>query len=262
MSRNPWQDCRALVTGASSGIGAAISEHLARNGARLFLTGRNPEALARVADRCPNTPTFLPGDLTEPGHRQHLAQQVKDVLGGLDLLVNNAGISMNARFEELDPTVIRRIFEINFFAAAELTQLLLPPLIEARGRIVVVSSVTGLVGTPTRTAYAASKHALHGLFSGLRVELRSRGVSVTVACPGYVATPIRVRAVLADGSLQGHDQAAGRKMLSADEVARRTLHAAARRRRIVLMGTETRLAKIFSIVAPGLLDLILERATR
>lgn len=250
------------MTGASSGIGAALAERLGREEAGVFLTGRRTDALEEVAARCGPDAVTMAGDLTDPDFRNRLAQAVRERLGGLDLLVNNAGISMNARFEELDPEVLRRIFEINFFAPVELTRLLLSELIASRGRIVVMSSVTGLVGTPTRTAYAASKHALHGLYDALRVELRRHGVTVTIACPGYVATPIRERAVLADGSIQGHDQAAGRKMLSADEVARRTLRAAARGRRRVLMGRETRLARLLSIAAPGLLERILEKATR
>lgn len=262
MSIGSWQGQRALVTGASSGIGAALAEALGGAGARLLLTGRNGEALAEVAGRCGAETSAVAGDLTSAEFRERLAGAVRERLGGLDLLVNNAGISMNARFEELRPEVLRRIMEINFFAPVELTRLLLPDLVTARGRIVVMSSVTGLVGTPTRTAYAASKHALHGFFDALRVELRPRGVGVTIACPGYVATPIRERALLADGSSQGHDQAAGRRMLSADEVARRTLRAAARGRRRILMGRETRLARLLSLVAPGLLDRILERATR
>ena len=257
-----WNGTRALVTGASSGIGAAIARELGAAGARVVLTGRNEAALARVAASSGTGASFLAGDLTDPAFRERLTEAVREHLGGLDLLVNNAGITMNARFEELESEVLRWIMEIDFFAQVELTRLVLPELFASKGRIVVMSSVTGLVGTPTRTAYAAAKHALHGLFGALRIELRSRGVSVTIACPGYVATPIRERAVLGDGREQGVDQAAGRTMLSAEDVARRTLRAAWRRRRMVLMGMETRLARILSIAAPGVLDNILEKATR
>ncbi len=257
--RSPWDGARALVTGASSGIGEAIARRLAAAGAAVVVTGRNAEALEALAAAHPGSVEAVAGDLTRPEVRERLAAAAGD---RLDLLVNNAGVTMNARFEELDPEVVRRIMEINFFATVELTRLLLPALVTARGRIVVMSSVTGLVGTPTRSAYAASKHALHGLFGSLRVELRRRGVSVTIVCPGYVATPMRRRALLADGSEQGRDQAEGRRMLSADAVARATLAAAARRRRLVRLGSETHAARLLSLVAPGLLDAILERATR
>jgi len=202
------------------------------------------------------------GDLTEASFRGALVARLHETLGPVDMLVNNAGISMNAPFSSLEPETMRRIFEINFFAAAGLTRLLLDDLAEHSGRILVVSSVTGLVGTPTRTAYAASKHALHGLFNALRVELQPAGVGVTIICPGYVATPIRKRALLGDGRIQGRDQAAGRRMVSPEKVAAASLRAAWKRRRLVLLGSETRLARFLSIVAPSLLDAILFRATR
>jgi len=228
------------------------------------LTGRNAEALGEVAARCrqrgPRVDTVA-GDLTDDTVRRRVVDAATEA-GGIDLLVNNAGITMNARFSELEPGVIRRIMEINFFAAVELTRLALDSLMEHHGRIVIMSSVTGLVGTPTRTAYAASKHALHGFFDALRVELREAGVGVTIVCPGYVATPIRERALVGDGSEQGRDQAAGRRMLTAEEVARRSLDAAWKRKRLLKLGRETRLARFLSIAAPGMLDSILDKATR
>ena len=265
MASKRWADLHALITGASSGIGAAIARELGRQGARLTLTGRRADALEAVAHECSGAttpPALVSGDLTSEAFRETLVSRAHASWGPVALLVNNAGITMNARFEELAPAVLREIFEINFFAAAGLTRLLLPDLRKTAGRILVISSVTGLVGTPTRTAYAASKHALHGLFNALRVELRADRVGVTIVCPGYVATPIRERALLADGSVQGTDQAAGRRMLSAERVATVALEAAWRRRRLVKMGPETRLARFLSLTAPGLLDRILERATR
>lgn len=259
-----WKGRTAIVTGASSGIGAAIATDLARAGADLVLTGRRREALEEVAVRCREAGTTvesLVGDLTDSAVREQVASLARREYGGIDLLVNNAGVTMNARFSELAPEVLRTIFEINFFAAVELTRLVLPDLRARQGRILVISSVTGLVGTPTRTAYAASKHALHGLFDALRVELRQDGVGVTIACPGYVATPMRERALLGDGSIQGHDQAAGRRMLSPEEVSRRALHAVWRRKRLIKMGAETHLARMLSLLAPGILDAVLARAT-
>ncbi len=260
-----WNDHRVLITGASSGIGAAIAQQLAGAGATLMLTGRNEPRLTAVAQSCdsPNgRVTALAGDLTDPAFRTRLAEETRRTLGGIDLLVNNAGISMNASFETLDPDVLRIICEVNFFAAVDLTRLLLDALTESSGRILVMSSLTGLVGTPTRTAYSASKHALHGFFNALRVELRRSGVGVTLVCPGYVETPIRTRALLGDGAIQGRDHAEGHRMLSADRVAAASLNAAWRRRRLLLLGRETRLARILSLLAPGLLEMILDRATR
>ncbi len=264
MADGLWSGRRALVTGASSGIGAALARQLAVQRAVLVLTGRDPGALEACAGGCRGAGAqvaTVAGDLTEAGVVARLGERVA-ALGGLDLLVHNAGLTMNARFAELDLEVVRRLMEINYFAAVALTKVVLPQLIAARGRIAVVSSVTGLVGVPTRTAYAASKHALHGFFASLRVELREAGVKVTIVCPGYVDTPMRSRALKADGTPQGFDQAADRRMLSADEVASATLGAAARGRRLVLLGRETRLAWALSFLAPALLDRLLARSAK
>lgn len=251
----------ALVSGASSGIGAAIAHQLGAANARLLITGRRTGALTRTAEQAGGA-AIRSGDLTDPGFREELTRAVTDELGGLDLLVASAGITMNASFGEFRPEVLRRIMEVNFFATVELIRGLLPTLKERRGRIAVLSSITGLVGIPSRTAYSASKHALHGMFQALRVELKPDGVSVTLVCPGYVATKMRERALLGDGTVQGIDQAAGRQMLTAEQVAHRTLRAAARRRRLVKMGRETHLARWLSLFAPGLLERALQKATR
>ena len=263
--RSAWAGQGAVVTGASSGIGAAMARQLAVAGAAVTLTGRDSGRLASVAGDCRAagaTVATVAGDITDGAMRERLVAEALALHGGIDLLVNNAGVTMNARFTELAPQVLRRIVEVDFFAAVELTRLALPSLRGRRGRILVISSVTGVVGPPTRTAYAAAKHALHGFFGALRVELRVDGVGVTIVCPGYVDTPMRLHAVLADGREQGRDQAAGRRMLSADAVAAAALRAAARGRRLVLLGRETRLARLMSIVAPALLDRILAKSTR
>jgi short-subunit dehydrogenase len=260
-----WDGIGAVVTGASSGIGAAIARQLASAGAALTLNGRNAERLDAVATACRETgaaAATVVGDLTDGAVRARIVGAALALHGGIDLLVNNAGLTMNARFAELQPVVLRRVVEVDFFATVELTRLALPALRERKGRILVVSSLTGLVGPPTRTAYAAAKHALHGFFDALRIELRDDGVSVTIACPGFVDTPMRIHAVLGDGSEQGRDQASGRQMLTADRVAAASLRAASRRQRMILLGRETRIARLLSILAPSLLDRVLAKSTR
>jgi short-subunit dehydrogenase len=264
MITEAYRDRAALVTGASSGIGAALARALAEAGARLVLTGRNEERLTEVAQSCQGLADVMtvPADLSDPLQREKLVAATLEHHQRLDVLVNNAGITMNAQFADIDIDLVRRILEIDFFSVVDLTHRLLAPLCEASGRIVVMSSVTGVVGVPSRTAYAAAKHALHGLFDALRVELRPHGVGITIACPGYVDTPIRHRALVADGSEQGRDQAAQRSMLTAEEVAHRTLRAAARRRRRALMGRETVLARWLSVLSPALLERMLARSAK
>ena len=264
-SKSVWSDKTALVTGASSGIGAALARRLAAAGARVALAGRDQARLDGVAAECRawGGPTAtVAGDLTHAATRERAVAAAVDLGGGIDLLVQSAGVTMNARFEDLDPAVLRSIFEIDFFAVVDLTRLALPSLRERRGRILVISSLTGLVAPPTRSAYAAAKHALHGFFGSLRVELRKSRVGVTIACPGYVSTPMRIHALLGDGSEQGHDQAEGRKMVTADQVAEASLRGVEKRRRLVLIGRDTRLARRLSLLAPGLLDRMLARSTR
>ena len=264
MAKHSYREQVAIVTGASSGIGAALARQLAARGAHLVLTGRDRNRLQGVASSCQGaiSITTFPGDLIDPDTRHQLVQTTLERHHRIDVLVNNAGMTMNAAFREVDVELIRRVFEIDFFAAVDLTHRCLDALCASSGRIVVMSSITGVVGVPSRTAYAAAKHALHGLFDALRVELREDGVGVTIACPSYVDTPIRHRALVAGGTIQGHDQAAGRSMLSAEEVARRTLVAAARRRRRVYMGRETMLARWLAVVSPALLERILARSAR
>ncbi len=260
-----WSGKGAAVTGASSGIGAAIARQLAGAGAAVTLSGRDATRLEAVASDCRAAGArvaTVAGDLTDGAVRERIVAAALALHGGIDLLANNAGLTMNARFADLAPEVLRRVLEVDFFAAVELTRLALPSLRERHGRILVVSSVTGLVGPPTRTAYAAAKHALHGFFGALRIELRDDGVGVTIACPSYVDTPIRTHAVLGDGREQGRDQASGRRMLTADAVAAASLRAAAQRKRMVLLGRDTRMARLLSIVAPSLLDRILAESTR
>jgi short-subunit dehydrogenase len=264
-SRPVWNDKTALVTGASSGIGAALARRLAAAGARTVLTGRNEARLDGIAAECRawGAPTaIVAGDLTHAATREQAVAAAMDLGGGIDLLVQNAGVTMNSLFDELEAVVFRRIFEIDFFAVVDLTRQALPSLRERRGTILVTSSLTGLVAPPTRSAYAAAKHALHGFFGSLRIELRKDHVGVTIACPGYVSTPMRIHALLGDGREQGHDQAIGRKMVTADEVAAASLQAAERRKRVVLIGRETRLARRLSLLAPALLDRMLARSTR
>ena len=264
-SKSVWSDKTALVTGASSGIGAALARRLAAAGARVVLAGRDQARLDGVAAECRawGGPTATAaGDLTHAATRERVVAAAVDLGGGIDLLVQNAGVTMNARFEDLDPAVLRGIFEIDFFAVVDLTRLALPSLRERRGTILVISSLTGLVAPPTRSAYAAAKHALHGFFGSLRIELRQSRVGVTIACPGYVDTPMRIRALLGDGSEQGHDQAAGKRMVSADQVAEASLRGVEKRKRLVLIGRDTRLARRLSLFAPALLDRVLARSTR
>jgi short-subunit dehydrogenase len=193
------QDRTVWITGASSGIGAALAVELAARGARLILSARRAEALEAVRARCahPERHRVLLLDLAEP---DSLSAAV-EAAGPVDILVNNGGISQRARADQSLVRVDRQLMEVNFFAPVALTKAVLPGMkARHRGQIVVVSSLLGLYATPLRSSYAASKHALHGFFDALRAELHGEGIAVTLLCPGYVRTEISKNALSGDGS--------------------------------------------------------------
>lgn len=249
-----------LITGASRGIGRALALQLAAPGSRLSLTGRDTQALAAVAAECQaagSETLVTAGDVGVREDVRRIVNRTIERFHGIDVLVCNAGISMVCPFEDLvDPEAIERLIRVNYLGSVYFTQLALPHLTQANGRIVAVASLTALTGVPTRTGYAASKAAMACFFDSLRIEVASRGVSVTVAYPGFVDTGIRERAA---GSGDGRGRGAGRVM-SADECARRILDAARNRRREVVMTARGKAGRWMRLIAPGLVDRIVARA--
>lgn len=197
---------RVWITGASSGIGGALAYECSRRGARLVLSSRREDALHEVRERCtrPDDHLVQTLDLAEPESLQHAADTVHEQIGPVDVLVNNGGISQRGTAAETEMDTVRRIMEVNFFGAVQLTKAVLPSMIERQqGQIVVVSSVVGKFGTPLRSTYAASKHALHGWFDSLRAEVHDDGIGVTLACPGFVKTNVASNALYPDGTPLG-----------------------------------------------------------
>jgi len=202
------RDRLVWITGASSGIGEALAYDLSRRGAHLVLSSRREEALQAVCGRCarPDDHVIQTLDLAEPASLQQAADAVHEAVGPVDVLVNNGGISQRGTASETEMDVVRRIMEINFFGTVQLTKAVLPPMIERqRGHVVVVSSLVGKFGTPLRSSYAASKHALHGWFDSLRAEVHDDGIGVTLVCPGFVKTKIASNALYPDGTPLGEN---------------------------------------------------------
>jgi short-subunit dehydrogenase len=202
------RDRLVWITGASSGIGEALAYELSRRGARLVLSSRREDALEAVRERCrrPEEHLVQPLDLARPDTLGAAADAVHDTVGPVDVLVNNGGISQRGTAAETEMEVVRRIMEVNFFGAVQLTKAVLPSMIERQqGHVVVVSSVVGKFGTPLRSSYAASKHALHGWFDSLRAEVYDDGIGVTLACPGFVKTNVASNALYPDGTPLGEE---------------------------------------------------------
>ncbi len=181
----------ALITGASSGIGRATAQALARQGVRLILSGRSRQRLEEVArEAAPAEAALIPADLCDPGDVDRLASEARALFPAIDILINCAGVGMYVPSFEADREMLRRLFELNFFAPVELTARLLPA-IPRGGAVVNVSSIGGKIPLPWLSLYSASKYALNGYSDGLRMELNGRGIQVLSVCPGFVDTPFR-----------------------------------------------------------------------
>ncbi len=213
------------ITGASSGIGAALAEAFAGAGAALILSGRNAVALHELAGRLSGETFVLPFEATEIAALPGVVERAWAWRGQVDGLVNNAGISQRSLALDTGFDVYRRILEVDFFAPVALTQLVLPRMVARRtGHILAVSSVAGKLGTPLRTAYCAAKHALIGYCDALRGEMeQAYNVRVTTVLPGSVRTRIAINALQADGSVRGVSDPNIDNGFEPGEVARRVL---------------------------------------
>ncbi|MGQ0429127.1 MAG: SDR family oxidoreductase [Gammaproteobacteria bacterium] len=255
-----------VLTGASEGIGRALALHLARSRTRLALSARNAARLNSLAEECRRLGAqalVVPGDATSRTDCEALADAAFRHYGAIDVLVLNAGATMWSRLDELeDVDLLERLVRLNYLGAAWLTRRALPALVAARGRIVAVASLTGLVGVPTRTGYAASKHAMIGFFDSLRVELAGSGVSVTVIAPDFVRSEIHRRAIGPDGKPLGVNPMQEAKIMGADACARIIADAALARRRLVITSLRGRAMRWIKLIAPGLVDRLAARAIR
>ena len=193
------------ITGASSGIGAALAQGFAKAGAQIILSGRQEDALQAVAAEMDGPAVVLPFEATDYSRLDSLVEQAWGWRGGVDVLVNNAGISQRSLAIDTGMDVYRRIMEVDFFAPVALTQALLPRMVARQsGHVAAVSSVAGKIGSPLRSGYSAAKHALIGYCDALRAEVeQAYGIRVTTILPGSVRTQVAVNALLGDGSVRG-----------------------------------------------------------
>jgi short-subunit dehydrogenase len=253
-----------ILTGASSGIGRAVALQLAGQGAWLSLAARDEGRLAEVAAECRQRGTRAIGvktDVAVDGDCRNLIERTVGEYGRIDTLINNAGISMWTPFDQVqDLSILDNIMRVNYLGAVYCTHYALPHLKQTRGRIVAVSSLAGKNGVPTRSGYAASKHAMVGFFDSLRIELMETGVSVTVIYPGFVTSEIRERAYGADGRPLGKSPVREAEVMSAEECALIMVRAIARRKREEVMTLRGKLGLWLKLIAPGLVDKVARKA--
>jgi dehydrogenase/reductase SDR family protein 7B len=215
------QDKVVWITGASAGIGEALAYSFAVHGAKLVLSARRADELQRVAENCKaNDILLLPLDLADQNNFEKKKEEVINKFGRIDILVNNGGISQRSLAKETLLEVDRRVMEINYFGTIALSKTVLPQFLkQGSGRYVVISSAVGKIGSPYRSGYAASKHALHGFFDSLRAELYDDGIRVLLVCPGFIKTDVSVNALTGSGEKLGTMDAATATGLTARECA-------------------------------------------
>jgi len=260
MSDQPFHENVVIITGASIGIGREMAYQLAEQGAWLVLAARDSVRLEEVSQKCRQSggrALVVPTDVCQQEQCQQLIEKTVKEYGRIDTLVNNAGISMWALFEEMQSVEpFERIMQTNYFGSLYCTYFALPYLKQSAGRLVAVSSLTGKTGVPTRSGYAASKHAMVGFFDSLRVELTGSGVTVTIIYPDFVATEVRVRALGKDGQPLGVSPVQEDKIMTVERCTQLSIQAIAKRQRENLQTPRAKIGQWIKLIAPAMVDRI------
>jgi short-subunit dehydrogenase len=266
VSPAPFVTAVTCITGASRGIGAELARQCAAPGARLTIAARDAARLAEVADACRTAGAEVLVVRTDVAHEPDCAALINATVahfGRLDVLINNAGLGASGLVRDVtDLSIYDRVMRVNYLGSVWCTAHALPHLIASRGRVVAVSSLTGLTGVPKRAAYGATKHAMAGFFDSLRIELADTGVSVTVAYPGFVHSEINRHALSPAGTPWGERGYVRRpgETMATSECAALILRAAEARRRDVVMTWRGKLGRLLKLVAPALVDGMARRA--
>lgn len=228
------------ITGASSGIGEAIAYQFAKQGATLILSSRKLEALQKVQQVClkDSKNVYVQTlDLEQHDQIPAIVQQVLVQHKRIDILINNGGISQRSLTKDTIFEVDKRLMDINYLGSIALTKALLPTFLQQQeGQIVTVTSLTGVFGTPYRSAYAATKHALHGFFDSLRAELVDDNIYITLISPGFIKTQVSINAFVGNGSSQGSMDNRQNNGMEVDVFAKKMLHAIAKKKKEVYIG--------------------------
>lgn len=249
-----------IITGGSSGIGKALAECYLSHKWRVVISGRNQERLDAAAEELrANGGEVLAvrGDVAKKEDSDKLIEDTLTAFGRIDVLINNAGITMRALFKDADVEVLEKVMQINWAGMVYCTKAAIPHIIRSKGSIVGISSIAGHRGLPGRTGYSASKFAMNGFLEALRSEMIPEGVNVLIACPGYTASNIRNAALVGDGSQQGESPREEEKMMTSEEAAGRIFRAVEKRKRSLVMTSEGKLAVFLNKWMPGMMDKIL-----
>lgn len=233
-----------IITGGSSGIGKALAEVFGKYGCKVMITGRDQNALENTVKTLATggiTIHSFHADVSQEEDNKMMAEEAINHFGKIDILINNAGISMRALFEEVDLSVVKKVMDINFYGVLYATKYCLPEIKKNKGSIIGISSIAGFRGLAGRTGYSASKFALNGFLEVLRTELLKTGVHVLTACPGFTASNIRVRSLTKDGTSQNESPRDEKKMMTAEECAEHIYSATVKRKRTLVLTTQGKL---------------------
>jgi NAD(P)-dependent dehydrogenase (short-subunit alcohol dehydrogenase family) len=261
----PLRNRTVVITGAAGGIGSALARRFARAGASLALLDRNHAGARSLADSLCGAgvkAAAFSADVANAAACESAMRQVVEVFGGIDVLVNNAGMTHLSRFAETDHEVLRTLMDVNFFGAVYCTKAALPSLLARRGSVVVISSVAGFAPLAGRAGYSASKHALHGLFETLRAEHAHDGLHVMMVCPGFTRTGIEDAALGGNGGRATMARTVFGRIAEPWEVAEAIFNGLLSRRRMLVLGPVGKLSLAMTRLMPPLYDWLMTRSLK
>ena len=262
---NEFKNKVVVVTGAASGIGAAICMRFGDEGSKIGLLDMDETGVMDAAGRLKAAGVDAVGircDVVDEAECTVAIGKIIEHYGGVDVLVNNAGITQRSAFVDTTTSVYRKVMDVNFFGSLHCTKAAIDSLIARQGTIVVIESLAGVSPLLGRTGYCASKHALHGFFTSLRSELRDSGVHIMLACPGFVKTNLQTRALDGDGQVTNHPQSVVGKPTSAETVAEAIYNGALHKRHLLILTPVGKLAYWISRLGPVLYERIMARQVR
>lgn len=265
LARRELRGSVVVITGGAGGIGRALARLFGEAGAKIAIVDLPSAPLEETRRELVDAgieACALPCDITDREQVRQTMSAVHETLGAVDVLINNAGIVHRSAFEATQPDVFRRVMEVNFFGSLHCTQACLPDILERRGLIIAVSSIAGLAPLYGRSGYAASKHAMHGLFESLGAEVADRGVDVLMVCPSFVETGLEASTLGGDGERVRRPRSKVGKLGSPDDVAAEVLKAARAGRRRLVLTPVGKTSAVLSRLAPGLYERLMIRSLR
>lgn len=255
-----FKDKVVVVTGGSEGIGKALIDALIPMGAKVATCGRNQDKLYNLQIQYSNHLLHtMVTDVSQYSECQNFINSTIDTFGGIDILINNAGVSMRALLKDVDVDVIRKVMDINFFGTVYCTKLSLNSILERKGTIVGISSIAGYRGLPGRSGYSASKFAVNGWLEAVRTEVMDDGVNVMWVCPGFTKSNIRNAALNSKGKTQGESPLREASLMSPEKCARHILNAVAKRKRTLILTVRGKQTVFINKFFPSLADKLVKK---